>query len=144
MSDQSVEKKVLYQPSLVDNDDRITFLPSLETENSRSKPKTSVQNSQDSLCSTGQGLGQRAKLVRPGEQDSMKFYEKAETNNFAATQTDTYEVDEYVSQLRPNRQRRFPTKYQDFVVKKVRVITCLLYTSPSPRDGLLSRMPSSA
>ena len=24
------------------------------------------------------------------------------------------------------------------------VIGCLLYTSPSPRDGLLSRMPSSA
>ena len=24
------------------------------------------------------------------------------------------------------------------------VYTCLLYTSPSPRDGLLSRMPSSA
>ena len=26
----------------------------------------------------------------------------------------------------------------------VTVYTCLLYTSPSPRDGLLSRMPSSA
>ena len=25
-----------------------------------------------------------------------------------------------------------------------RVASCLLYTSPSPRDGLLSRMPSSA
>ena len=25
-----------------------------------------------------------------------------------------------------------------------RYYTCLLYTSPSPRDGLLSRMPSSA
>ena len=25
-----------------------------------------------------------------------------------------------------------------------RFIICLLYTSPSPRDGLLSRMPSSA
>ena len=24
------------------------------------------------------------------------------------------------------------------------VVRCLLYTSPSPRDGLLSRMPSSA
>ena len=24
------------------------------------------------------------------------------------------------------------------------VVACLLYTSPSPRDGLLSRMPSSA
>ena len=30
-------------------------------------------------------------------------------------------------------------------VNKVALITgCLLYTSPSPRDGLLSRMPSSA
>ena len=27
---------------------------------------------------------------------------------------------------------------------KYKVISCLLYTSPSPRDGLLSRMPSSA
>ena len=26
----------------------------------------------------------------------------------------------------------------------VHIYTCLLYTSPSPRDGLLSRMPSSA
>ena len=26
----------------------------------------------------------------------------------------------------------------------LRSLTCLLYTSPSPRDGLLSRMPSSA
>ena len=26
----------------------------------------------------------------------------------------------------------------------VPIKTCLLYTSPSPRDGLLSRMPSSA
>ena len=25
-----------------------------------------------------------------------------------------------------------------------KIIICLLYTSPSPRDGLLSRMPSSA
>ena len=27
---------------------------------------------------------------------------------------------------------------------KDRSLACLLYTSPSPRDGLLSRMPSSA
>ena len=31
------------------------------------------------------------------------------------------------------------------IIDKVKEIkTCLLYTSPSPRDGLLSRMPSSA
>ena len=28
--------------------------------------------------------------------------------------------------------------------KNARITICLLYTSPSPRDGLLSRMPSSA
>ena len=28
--------------------------------------------------------------------------------------------------------------------ENIDVKTCLLYTSPSPRDGLLSRMPSSA
>ena len=28
--------------------------------------------------------------------------------------------------------------------KYIHYYTCLLYTSPSPRDGLLSRMPSSA
>ena len=27
---------------------------------------------------------------------------------------------------------------------QLKPLTCLLYTSPSPRDGLLSRMPSSA
>ena len=30
------------------------------------------------------------------------------------------------------------------LVVDVEVVGCLLYTSPSPRDGLLSRMPSSA
>ena len=30
------------------------------------------------------------------------------------------------------------------VIGEGEIIGCLLYTSPSPRDGLLSRMPSSA
>ena len=30
------------------------------------------------------------------------------------------------------------------MIVSVEDMTCLLYTSPSPRDGLLSRMPSSA
>ena len=33
----------------------------------------------------------------------------------------------------------------DFIgIDEIQMCTCLLYTSPSPRDGLLSRMPSSA
>ena len=31
-----------------------------------------------------------------------------------------------------------------YVLEKYGDVSCLLYTSPSPRDGLLSRMPSSA
>ena len=30
------------------------------------------------------------------------------------------------------------------ILRKRKIRICLLYTSPSPRDGLLSRMPSSA
>ena len=41
---------------------------------------------------------------------------------------------------------RFPTGENSFCSKEKHKIIChcLLYTSPSPRDGLLSRMPSSA
>ena len=34
--------------------------------------------------------------------------------------------------------------YLEKIRSKIAYIFCLLYTSPSPRDGLLSRMPSSA
>ena len=35
--------------------------------------------------------------------------------------------------------------YQELLLNRItRIQGCLLYTSPSPRDGLLSRMPSSA
>ena len=33
---------------------------------------------------------------------------------------------------------------QAFCTQQMHLVACLLYTSPSPRDGLLSRMPSSA
>ena len=41
--------------------------------------------------------------------------------------------------------RHFPLDIAAFNASKVaQCKNCLLYTSPSPRDGLLSRMPSSA
>ena len=33
---------------------------------------------------------------------------------------------------------------KDYLIQDYHFFDCLLYTSPSPRDGLLSRMPSSA
>ena len=38
----------------------------------------------------------------------------------------------------------FSSSENKSIFKKSYVFICLLYTSPSPRDGLLSRMPSSA
>ena len=35
-------------------------------------------------------------------------------------------------------------KYKDLYINKIKSNTCLLYTSPSPRDRQKSRMPSSA
>ena len=40
--------------------------------------------------------------------------------------------------------KRGPEKKKKHKGKGHRISNCLLYTSPSPRDGLLSRMPSSA
>ena len=37
-----------------------------------------------------------------------------------------------------------PADSEQFMMIEDLYKTCLLYTSPSPRDGLLSRMPSSA
>ena len=51
------------------------------------------------------------------------------------TRLDTFDnEDELNDELELLQRQSLPTK----------VRTCLLYTSPSPRDGLLSRMPSSA
>ena len=44
----------------------------------------------------------------------------------------------------PERKEVYEVSGQTTVPVLVDGDTCLLYTSPSPRDGLLSRMPSSA
>ena len=44
------------------------------------------------------------------------------------------------------KTRRVPAISQSLYkqISEAQIMICLLYTSPSPRDGLLSRMPSSA
>ena len=50
-------------------------------------------------------------------------------------------VDDHVVEPPDLWVERLPSKYKD---KGPRVESCLLYTSPSPRDYAASRMPSSA
>ena len=39
---------------------------------------------------------------------------------------------------------KYPETFDSIYINLIKAGDCLLYTSPSPRDGLLSRMPSSA
>ena len=49
-----------------------------------------------------------------------------------------------VIEFREERQEQLARFHAELVEATAELDTCLLYTSPSPRDGLLSRMPSSA
>ena len=49
-----------------------------------------------------------------------------------------------IYKLKNENNIRYLNAKRDFKIGVDDNITCLLYTSPSPRDGLLSRMPSSA
>ena len=52
-------------------------------------------------------------------------------------------IGEVSKRLSPETLKRF-TSIEWSAMARMRDMLCLLYTSPSPRDGLLSRMPSSA
>ena len=61
----------------------------------------------------------------------------------------TNELDEngnYIKEITENSKNAqfIPYKHAEPTVNGGISNSCLLYTSPSPRDGLLSRMPSSA
>ena len=64
---------------------------------------------------------------------------KSQTHYQVKTQT--------AGQVENKDQQFLPHKWRGNTLVPVIIalaISCLLYTSPSPRDGLLSRMPSSA
>ena len=42
------------------------------------------------------------------------------------------------------QKKKIEVKILNWLCQFLWILICLLYTSPSPRDGLLSRMPSSA
>ena len=61
---------------------------------------------------------------------------KAKTLSYVALSQNNIEDKEWRDKINLHQKRR-PKDWK-------LIETCLLYTSPSPRDGLLSRMPSSA
>ena len=71
------------------------------------------------------------------------------TNPAYAQDTQTPQVDEIIvtADRRSKNLQQIPiavTALQASDISEQQILTCLLYTSPSPRDATLSRMPSSA
>ena len=80
----------------------------------------------------------REKIVNlVGEDSANEFYQKFE-NNYVQ-EADIKAISDWGF-----NSIRLPLHYKFFSPSIGQYIDCLLYTSPSPRDGLLSRMPSSA
>ena len=62
--------------------------------------------------------------------------------NMAQSSNDTFPTAMHIATAMASRDVLIPGLEK--LEKSLRNKICLLYTSPSPRDGLLSRMPSSA
>ena len=78
--------------------------------------------------------------AKPGDKDypAKDAFKKAAKT----AKKEEVEVDESMKQARKNVGAS--TCWDGYKAKGTKMKGCLLYTSPSPRDGLLSRMPSSA
>ena len=81
------------------------------------------------------------------EEDQLNEFGPHETEDASnasvfprANQNNTV-INEFMIEEQP---LEFPTDTQNAASERLEHLTCLLYTSPSPRDATLSRMPSSA
>ena len=89
-----------------------------------------------------------AKLIEKGKaysvEEAVELVKKTSTVKFDAAVDVAFKLG--VDPRQANQQLRgaLVLPHGTGKTKKVLVVTCLLYTSPSPRDRSLSRMPSSA
>ena len=89
----------------------------------------------------------RDRGVKQTTQDIVKSQPAVKLRDFMQNQIEkgTNFTKKYLDQVIPGSSEKIEQEiksYRESLGGKVP--TCLLYTSPSPRDGLLSRMPSSA
>ena len=79
-------------------------------------------------------------MLKPSDASAVVELREELANNWQKKQIFRTETEMRISVLNDAKHPTNASKYW----QSVREQGCLLYTSPSPRDGLLSRMPSSA
>ena len=101
--------------------------------------------------------GYETNAVQPfsKKEKEQKFYSRHFLNNIDSDHTGVIRCDFKIDRRKSNSKKYKGYYWHLFGGMEIRDCvrridltfdgnTCLLYTSPSPRDGLLSRMPSSA
>ena len=78
-----------------------------------------------------------------GIDEVQKFLNRSRASVYRYTNTDLRNLNPSFNPRKLNPEYRTDQKEQ-LRFHPNEIASCLLYTSPSPRDGLLSRMPSSA
>ena len=90
------------------------------------------------VCDFQNGFAFKSKLFKETGNPILRISniqnEKIDTRKIVYFNPNDYNTDFTQYEVKPN----------DLLIAMSGATTCLLYTSPSPRDGLLSRMPSSA
>ena len=112
--------------------------------------KEKLQSRISELESQISSSAENENIIRELEQKNTTLVEqlKAQSDASARDQSNISQLESQVLELnrRSAEVDRTISALSEMKQEKVRLQTriCLLYTSPSPRDGLLSRMPSSA
>ena len=91
-----------------------------------------------------QGLAETGNAVRYGLNEAARSVTTAQERYQMALTDDNFDGNTYQPEWDPFRNDEMPMAQTWWSGLIQNSTNCLLYTSPSPRDGLLSRMPSSA
>ena len=88
----------------------------------------------------------KATLLKHLEKHGLNLEELIKLKELSLTETSTSQNRTFTEAKEPEIEKRFQhgTKELEFTPHPQQTLACLLYTSPSPRDATLSRMPSSA
>ena len=109
--------------------------------NDQGNKQTNIQSSKRSFV----GRWSQRKLQRQSEQNkATESVQQTESKDDESTPALTVQKERSNESIQSNEAGDKKNANHTLAAGSTVLDTCLLYTSPSPRDGLLSRMPSSA
>ena len=137
-----------YLPSCEDLQDFYDEIQSIEEgedyQNEQSLAKSLSENS-DSIKICSQNIGRLGDIKKSYSLKLKYLVSLMSKHNCSVVALQEVVSDEVAKDLAKELSKQSNREFRSYLGKsRDKYITCLLYTSPSPRDATLSRMPSSA